>query len=405
MLEPKTFYRNFDYLLKQISKKKSIKNFLYSILQELEKTFGDDLYFGNVRLYEERGDNFVLIWPSDRTKVKGVTSKLSIESKAVQKLLEHDSYIYDNHELTIDPEINRRDYYAIPAAFTVQSPEQRWIILMELKAGWVREEITFCINAVQTALNYRLYSEAIESDLEQAAHIQQSLLPGQPPHISGYQISARSQPAELVGGDLFDFFEFDDEVFGFCIGDASGHGLPAALLVRDVVIGMRMGLEKNMKMVHSFKKLNNVIYRSTYSTRFISLFYGELEKDGHLIYVNAGHPAPLLICGNEVQTLKATGLILGALPDIALHRSYARMEPDSILLLFSDGIFERENENEEPYSIERLKEVVLKNQNKSAEEIQNLIFEDVFEFGNRSKWDDDTTIVVIKRVNHPAALE
>ncbi|MFQ5864814.1 MAG: PP2C family protein-serine/threonine phosphatase [bacterium] len=397
MLPPKTFYRKFDYLLKKISKRKSIKNFLYSILQELEKTFGDDLYFGNVRLYEERGDEFVLIWPSDRSKITRAATKLSIESKAVQELLEHGSYIYDNHELCIDPEISRQHYYAIPAAFTVATPDQRWIAVMVLREGWVREEITFCINAVRTALNYRLYSEAIESDLEQAAHIQQSLLPGHIPQISGYQISARSQPAELVGGDLFDFFEFGNEVFGFCIGDASGHGLPAALVVRDVVIGLRMGLEKNMKMVYTFQKLNNVIYRSTYSSRFVSLFYGEIERDGHLIYVNAGHPAPLLIHGNEVQELKATGLILGALPEITLHRSYAYMEPNSILVLYSDGIFERENQKQESYSIERLKRLVVQNQDKNAQQIQNLIFEDVFEYGNRGKWEDDSTLMVIKR--------
>ena len=95
-------------------------------------------------------------------------------------------------------------------------------------------------------------------------------------------IAGFSKPAELVGGDLFDYFNFDNEEFGVCIGDASGHGLPAALLVRDVVTGLRMGLEKQMKMVYTFKKLNNVIYRSVYSTRFISLFYAEIQKDGNL---------------------------------------------------------------------------------------------------------------------------
>ncbi|MFQ5754368.1 MAG: PP2C family protein-serine/threonine phosphatase [bacterium] len=398
MLQPKTFYRNFDYLLKAIRKKKSSKYFLCSILQELEKTVGDDLRFSNVRLYEERGDGFVLVRPSQDTNLADATVKISTESKAVQQVLNHGSYIYDNHDLTIDPEISSRNYYAIPAAFTVQSPERRWIAVLELKDGWIREEITFCMNAVRTALNHRLYSEAVENELQQAAHIQESLLPGDIPQFPGYQISARSQPAELVGGDLFDFFEFDAQVFGFCIGDASGHGLPAALLVRDVVTGLCMGLEKNMKMVYTLQKLNNVIYRSTYSSRFVSLFYGEIERDGHVIYVNAGHPAPLLIRGNEVHELKATGLILGALPQITLHRSYAYMEPNSVLILYSDGIFERENQNEESYSIERLKNLVVQNQNKNAQEIQNLIFEDVFEYGNRSKWEDDSTLIVIKRV-------
>ncbi len=249
-------------------------------------------------------------------------------------------------------------------------------------------------------MNQRLYSDAIQTELEQAALIQKSLLPNHLPEFPGYQIAGLSQATEIVGGDLFDYFEFDNELFGVCLGDASGHGIPAALLVRDIVIGLRMGLEKHMKMVHTLQKLNQVIYRSTYSSRFVSLFYCEIEKDGHMIFVNAGHPAPFLVHGKQVTNLKATGLILGALPEITLHRSYARIEPDSVLVLFSDGLFEREDSKGEAFEIKRLKELVIENQSKTAEEIMNLIFEKVDEFGNRTKWDDDSTLVVIKRLGN-----
>ena len=83
-------------------------------------------------------------------------------------------------------------------------------------------------------------------------------------------------------------------MLGLSIGDASGHGLPAALLVRDVVTGMRMGIEKELKVAHVFEKLNRVIHRSRLSSRFVSVFYGELEADGNLVYVNAGHQPPIL---------------------------------------------------------------------------------------------------------------
>ena len=133
-------------------------------------------------------------------------------------------------------------------------------------------------------LNYKLFSESVKSELEQAVHIQQSLLPTSALEYSGFEIFGRSQPAELVGGDLYDYYSYDKDGFGVCIGDASGHGIPAALMVRDVVTGLRMGLEKHMKMVHTLKKLNNVIYQSVYSTRFISLFYAEIESDGNIFY-------------------------------------------------------------------------------------------------------------------------
>ena len=398
MVEPKLFYRKFDELLKTIRQKKTSKNFICLILTELQSNFGEELHLGGLRVYEERSGEFVLVRPSSNQNGKNGKVKIPRDSAVIQRVVEHGSYIYDDTNFSIDPEISKQTHYAIPAAIVIRSPEQRWIGVFELTDGWVRDEVLFSLNAVRTAINYRLFSEAMRTELEQAAQIQRSLLPTKNPQIPGYQIAARAQQTEIVGGDLYDYFEFDSEIFGVCIGDASGHGIPAALLVRDVVIGLRMGLAKHMKMAHTFHKLNEVIYRSTYSSRFVSLFYGEIERDGHLIFVNAGHPAPFLVHGDEVTDLQATGLILGALPDITLHRSFARLQPNSVLFLHTDGLFEREDENEEIYSINKLKELVKKHQEKSAEEILNLIFEDVDRYGNHAKWEDDSTLVVIKRI-------
>ena len=97
------------------------------------------------------------------------------------------------------------------------------------------------------------------------------------------------------------------------IGDASGHGLPAALLVRDIVTGLRMGLEKHLRMEYVFSKLNRVIHRSNLSSRFISVFYGELESNGNLSFVNAGHQPPLLFRKDRVLELRTGGTVIGAL--------------------------------------------------------------------------------------------
>lgn len=396
MLHPKKFYRDFDYLLNRITKKQTGKNFLCSILNEFVLNFGADLHINSWRVYEKRGSDYVLVSPIEAKAKTGRNQPIPVESVGVQLVLKNGSYIYHENPASIDPEIAHRDYYAIPVAFTLSS-EHRWLVLFELTDGWDREEVIFVLNAIRTALNYRLFSEVVQSALEQAEQIQRSLLPGENPTFPGYEIAGRSLPAELVGGDLFDYFEFDGDIIGLCIGDASGHGLPAALLVRDVVTGLRMGLEKQLKMGHTLEKLNKVIYRSTLSSRFVSLFYGELEKNGQLIYVNAGHPAPLLIHKEQVQKLKATGLILGAVPEITLNRAYVQMEPDSVLVMYTDGLFERENREEVDYSIGRIKRLVVEHQDKSAQEILDLLFEDAFEYGGRTNWEDDSTLVVIKR--------
>lgn len=397
MIQPKIFYRDFDNLLKNIRHKKSGKNYLCSILSEVQNNFGDALNFSNLSIYEEKGDDFVLVSSLPESSQFYKAQNLSKESPAVQQVLKNGTFIFDEKKYTLVPEKSSKSHSIILAAMVIRGPVHRWLVLFELQSGWVRDEVLFSLNAIRTAVNYRLFSDAVQNELQQAAQIQKSLLPQQLPQIKGYQIAVRAYTTEIVGGDLYDFFEFDDNNFGVCIGDASGHGIPAALLVRDIVIGLRMGLEKHMKMVYTFLKLNSVIYRSTYSSRFVSLFYGEIEQDGHLIYINAGHPAPFLVSGKKVIELEATGLILGALPEITLHRSYTQIEPDAVLVMFSDGIFERLNQKDAIFGIPRLKQLVIENQKKDAHEIVDILCEHVYRFGNRSKWEDDSTLLVIKR--------
>ena len=398
MIEPKEFYRKLDSLLSKINMVKSGSDFLFTIVEELGKTFGNDLHIGRGRVYEKNGDEYILVSSLSRQENVDIEASLSINSNTVQSILNSKTYIFDNPVFGTDIKSSPQREYAIPAAIIVHNQVQNWILLFELKSGWVREEIEFCLNAVRAVLNYRLLSESIKNEYEQAFLIQKSLLPTSSPKISGYQIAGHSQQAELVGGDLFDYYKFNEEEFGFCIGDASGHGIPAALMARDVIIGLRMGLENQMKMVHTLKKLNRVIYQSVYSTRFISLFYAEMETNGTLFYVNAGHPSPIMVYNNEVTELESTGLVFGALPEIDLRRSYIEIYPDSVLVLFSDGIVERQNTVGEEFGLALLKDVIIKNSDLDAEEIVNAIFLAANKFGGKRKWKDDATVVVIKRI-------
>jgi len=397
MIEPKEFYRKLDSLLVKIGQEKSGKVFLFTIVKEIENTFGKDLHLSNGRIFEQSEDEYFLIFPDSKSGQNYPGTKIPLNSNITESILHSKMYIFDNHVDGIESLRVNKKGYSVPVAFTIHNQDYRWIFVFDLIDGWIREEVDLCLNAVRTALNYRLFSESVKGELEQAAQIQKSLLPIMPPNIPGYQIAGRSQPAELVGGDLFDYFKFDSEQYGFCIGDASGHGIPAALMVRDVVIGLRVGLEKNMQTVYTIKKLNSVLYQNNYSARFISLFYSEMERNGNLFYINAGHPSPLLLKGNEIVELDSTGLLLGALPEIGLRRSYISIPPRGVLVLYTDGILERENKKGEEFGSARLKKVIQHFKDKSADEIMNAIFHEADEFGKSKKWKDDATVVVIKR--------
>jgi sigma-B regulation protein RsbU (phosphoserine phosphatase) len=234
--------------------------------------------------------------------------------------------------------------------------------------------------------------------LEQAAEIQQSLLVEEPPSFPGFELAARSRPAEEVGGDFFDFAVFDEDMLGLSIGDASGHGLPAALLVRDVVTGLRMGLERELKIAYVFTKLNRVIHRSTLSSRFVSVFYAELERNGNLIYVNAGHQPPLLFHakGKPIE-LTTGGTVIGPLPEVRFHRGMAYLQPGDLLVMCTDGILERRAPDGSFFGEDRLRALVRDRRGASASALLEAIFDASEAHGRGRPWEDDATVVVVRR--------
>jgi sigma-B regulation protein RsbU (phosphoserine phosphatase) len=397
MIQPKELYRKLAMLLAEIDEGRDKEDYLLSVLATLENSFIRDLHITDGRLYAEDQERFLPMNVVDGGKHVRVADKRALDSEAARLVVENGTYIYNDPSMTINKQTSLQGKHGAPAAFIVKDPNRQWIFTFALESGWVRDEVEFCLNAIRAQLNFQLHIDAMKSDVQQASIIQQSLLPNSPPFIAGYEISARSQPAEVVGGDFFDFSIFDEKVFSVAVGDASGHGLPAALLVRDVVTGLRMGVEKEMKMAEAMRKLNRVIHRSTLSTNFVSLFFAEIESTGNVFYVNAGHPPPILVHGSAVKRLESTGMILGAVPDVEFHRASASFEPGAVLVMYSDGVLERQNGNEE-FGLARLEELVIRHQQESASAILNAIFQTILAFGDQSRWQDDVTVVVIKKV-------
>lgn len=390
MIEPKLFYRKLDSLLNTIDSKASSNDFLESILGEIENIFSSDLNFASGRIYERVEENYSLVYNSTNIEL---VKDILITHPGIQSILTNKLFIFDetNTQNPLSP--TAKPSFAI----TVHNPEKRWLYVFDLNDGWIREEIELCFNAVRTAINQKMFTNSFKSELEQSAHIQQSLLMENPPKFEGFDIAVKTIPAELVGGDLYDFHQFDKNNLGFCIGDVSGHGLSSALMVRDVVTGLRMGIEKHMKMVYSIQKLNSVISRSVFSSRFVSLFYGELDKDGNILYTNAGHPPPVLLSNGQISTLDSTGLVLGALPEIELKRSFSKLGTGDILLLYTDGIIEKTSRAGEEFGTRRIVDVLKESESKASAEIVENLFNAARKFGGNGDWKDDVTIMVIKR--------
>jgi sigma-B regulation protein RsbU (phosphoserine phosphatase) len=395
--EGKLLYRRLDSLFGALDAELPPRRLMESFLEDAFATLRVDLRLLAAVLYGEVRDGFTLLKTAGRLE-RAPAETIDGQSRPLALVLQHGVYIFADPDHDDAPTrhglLPRR-----PAAVVVVGRRpNRYVLMFLLADGWVRDELDFTLNTVRAALGSRLMEERVRGSLEQAAEIQQSLLLEEPPPFPGFELAARSRPAEEVGGDFFDFAIFDQEsMLGLSIGDASGHGLPAALLVRDVVTGLRMGLEKDLKITHVFTKLNRVIHRSTLSSRFISVFYGELEQNGNLIYVNAGHQPPLLFSAEKVVELTTGGTVIGPLPEVRFHRGVAHLDPGDLLVMCTDGILERRARDGTFFGEERLRELVRARRSASAGDLMAAIFEAAEGFGAGRAWEDDATVVVVRR--------
>ena len=400
-LDAKYLYRRLDALLAGLDPRRSQGKVLETFLEESFRALQGELRLRAGLLYAEERDSFAL------RKTVGapgspVADDLPSSGPPLSLVFQHHTYVFGEPEAEASPARLGLLPPGASAALIVGRRPKRHVLFFLLEDGWVLEELDFTLNTVRAALGSRLSDERVRGSVREAAEIQQSLLVDEPPDFPGFEIACRSVPTEEVGGDFYDFLSFGGEMLGLAIGDASGHGLPAALLVRDVVTGLRMGIEKDLKVAYVFSKLNRVIHRSNLSSRFISVFYGELESDGNLIYVNAGHFPPILFFkdspGPQHQMELATGgTVIGPLPEAHFRRGFARVRPGEVLVLCTDGILERRDAKGEFFGTEGLSAVVRQHMEAGAQEILDRLFEATVAFGEGRPFDDDATLVVVKR--------
>lgn len=258
--------------------------------------------------------------------------------------------------------------------------------------------------SAQIIENARLLEEekrliSLQEELSMASEIQRKLLPDAPPDIPGYQLFATNIPAKSVGGDYYDFVPITDDRLAFCIGDITGKGMPAAMLMANLQATFRSQVLVNDDCSVCITRTNKLLYRSTESTKFATMIYGALDpKTGEVKYTNGGHDCPILFKKNQdpIQ-LESTGLILGIFEDSEYTQESVQLNTGDLLLLFSDGISEAMNSDLEMYGTNRLQELVQNNHTKSTSEIGSLILDDIREHVDGNTQSDDITLMLIKR--------
>jgi PAS domain S-box-containing protein len=242
------------------------------------------------------------------------------------------------------------------------------------------------------------------AELQIAAEIQKSFMPEVIPQIAGFTIAARTVMAKEVGGDFFDVIPFeiialDTGTLGLLIADVSGKGVPAALFMALSRIVVRVNALWHRDPAKAIYDANNLITRDAKSGMFVTLFFGTLnERDRTLTYVNAGHNPPVVFRSRDgsLEELMPTGIVLGA----AENRNYSSrtipVGPDDVIVMYTDGVTESINAQEEMFGEDRLRDIILKNASFPAQAILERILSGVQEFTGDMPQFDDITLMVIK---------
>jgi sigma-B regulation protein RsbU (phosphoserine phosphatase) len=267
----------------------------------------------------------------------------------------------------------------------------------ELQGAPSAAQLSSALTSLSYAFGQHYKRRELEDLFAQARAIQLSLLPHGQPRFAEYDIAAVSVPAQSVGGDLYDFIHVDHETLGIAIADSSGHGLPAALQARDVATGLRMGVARDFKVQRVVEKLNRIIHHSGLVSRFISLVFGELEKNGNFSYINAGHPPALLMGPRGMSELSVGGTLLGPQLDATYKLGFAHLDRGATLAMYTDGVIERGVETGDMFGPERVKEWLEAWPQGPAHDAVHDLLRRVNAFGGDKPLEDDVTVVYVHR--------
>ncbi len=365
----------------------------------IAENFAVDLGIRGGRIYAQDDGSYELVDTFGDASRDPIGLRVWKTYPPFDRLLEVGSVVMRRDDERLDQrteaDLGTREWFAAVAV-----ADASYVLSFDVEGvGDEHDNLVATLNIIRLAVNQKLREEHLAAIMEDARQIQCSILPRHLPQPGDFEIAARSVAAEIVGGDFYDVITLDDNTFDVVVADATGHGLPAALQVRDVFTGLRMGLSREFKLSRTVQRLNRIIHRSRLATKFVTLFLAEISLNGTVIFCNAGHPATMLLrADGGVEFLRTGGLILGPNPRADYAIGLETIEPGDLLAFYSDGITEAAGgADQEEYGRDRLLGLLRTVRHLDPLAIVDRVFSDVDDFSSTSPPADDQTLVIVKR--------
>ena len=322
------------------------------------------------------------------------------------------SFVFDEYERTSNLELgDNKLLNEFEIVIPVKHKESK--ISYVLLGGFDEDEemyikvqfITTITNIIAVAIeNKRLFKQQVDQEkmkreMELASEMQLMLVPSVLPSGKCYELASIYKPQLGVGGDYFDFIDYKDSSFAFCIADISGKGMAAALLMANFQANLHTMIKTKESLAELIKDLNSAVFSITKGERFITFFIAEFdEKNRILRYLNAGHNQPYLFYNKRVQVLDKGSTFLGSFKEIPtkIEVGEFHIPEEALILAYTDGLSDLKNKAGEYLSEEYLKDFVIKNQHLSARNFNALLYEKIEEFRGEEIFPDDLTVLTCK---------
>ena len=246
--------------------------------------------------------------------------------------------------------------------------------------------------------------EKLESELQIAREVQLQLFPKGVPLLKTLELAALCIPSRFVSGDYYDFVSLGDRGTALALGDISGKGISAALLMASVQSSLHAQLQFSDGQVLStatlMARLSQQLYENTPAAKYATFFCSVYDdRTGSLLYTNAGHLPPILVRGGAASPLSGDGMVVGLLPNVSYEQQTVELLPGDLLAVFSDGIPEAEDAAGEQFEVKRLAEILIEHANKPLEEIIRAVTDGVRKWAHDFENQDDTTILLARRLS------
>src|SRR5829696_55997 len=243
----------------------------------------------------------------------------------------------------------------------------------------------------------RIERERVEQELQVARRIQQASLPKEVLSLAGWQILPFYQPAREVGGDFYDFFDLEEGRLGVVVGDATGKGMPAALMMASTRSTLRAVAQASESPGDALRRVNDPLATDIPSNMFVTCFYAILDpKSATLSYANAGHDLPYLHRNGEAEELRARGMPLGLMPGMSYEEKEIVLDAGEAALFYSDGLVEAHDAEGEMFGFPRLRALIAEHGEKRS--LGDFLMKELYSFvGEGWQQEDDITLLTLRR--------